>query len=255
MHTQCPHCNTLFEITEEQISALEGKVRCGYCYRTFNAKETLINKLSENKHSPPQFQVNIAQPDAEVLETIDVAKQEFHADTREQLSEIPTTKKTSSLSAANVAWSFCVGALVITFVLQYAYFYRADLVQHPPARPFVSQLCQVFGCNMPLIEAPEKFKLISHDMRSHPDNDQALRVQGTFVNEADFSQPYPLIKLNLTDLNGKTVAYRNFSAEDYLTSQPSYEMGIPPSGKIDAELNIVDQGIKIVGFSLETLKK
>lgn len=42
MRTRCPHCDTVFRITPEQLRARAGKVRCGRCRGVFNALETLI---------------------------------------------------------------------------------------------------------------------------------------------------------------------------------------------------------------------
>lgn len=37
--TQCPHCETSFKITQAQLKLAKGKVRCGFCLRTFSALE------------------------------------------------------------------------------------------------------------------------------------------------------------------------------------------------------------------------
>lgn len=37
--TQCPNCETTFNITQAQLKLAEGKVRCGFCLRTFSALE------------------------------------------------------------------------------------------------------------------------------------------------------------------------------------------------------------------------
>ena len=38
-YTRCPHCDTAFVVTEEQLSIANGKVRCGNCKAIFNARE------------------------------------------------------------------------------------------------------------------------------------------------------------------------------------------------------------------------
>ncbi len=42
--TTCPQCQTRFRVTEEQLEARNGKVRCGRCEHIFNARETLIEE-------------------------------------------------------------------------------------------------------------------------------------------------------------------------------------------------------------------
>lgn len=37
MRTRCPHCETVFRITPEQLRAKGGRVRCGHCQQLFNA--------------------------------------------------------------------------------------------------------------------------------------------------------------------------------------------------------------------------
>ena len=39
MQTQCPHCDTKFRVTETQLQAADGFVRCGVCEEVFNAIE------------------------------------------------------------------------------------------------------------------------------------------------------------------------------------------------------------------------
>ena len=255
IHTQCPHCNTLFQITEEQLNALNGKVRCGYCYRVFNAQETLINELSSNaprqQQTETQIQVNLSQPDTQALETISLAKDELKADARQQLDQTtPTTDK--PFSTSNLMWSLAIAFTVIVFIGQYTYFYRDELSQrHVQLRPMLNTYCEYLNCQLAPIKALDQLKLVSHDMRIHPEQENALRVQGQFVNKADFAQPYPLITLKLTDLGGKTIAQRTFNANQYLSNKIfSIEKGIPPDKGFDAQLNITDLGSQVVGFSL-----
>ena len=42
MFTRCPHCDTYFRITADQLKAAQGDVRCGRCFGTFNGLENLI---------------------------------------------------------------------------------------------------------------------------------------------------------------------------------------------------------------------
>lgn len=44
MKTRCPHCQTSFRITPEQLKARVGKVRCGQCQTVFNALDSLLDE-------------------------------------------------------------------------------------------------------------------------------------------------------------------------------------------------------------------
>lgn len=41
MLTRCPHCQTQFRVTAEQLKIRQGKVRCGVCQQVFDALESL----------------------------------------------------------------------------------------------------------------------------------------------------------------------------------------------------------------------
>ena len=46
MLTRCPHCETIFRVTPEQLKVRLGKVRCGECNQVFNAVETLVEEVA-----------------------------------------------------------------------------------------------------------------------------------------------------------------------------------------------------------------
>ena len=47
MRTFCPHCETTFRITPEQLKARAGKVRCGQCQTVFNALDCLLDEAGQ----------------------------------------------------------------------------------------------------------------------------------------------------------------------------------------------------------------
>ncbi len=58
--TTCPHCQTTFRVTPEQLNAHQGEVRCGLCHHIFNAQVHL--DPTPNTHSP--HITTLAEPDA-----------------------------------------------------------------------------------------------------------------------------------------------------------------------------------------------
>lgn len=46
MLTRCPHCQTAFRVTSEQLKARQGRVRCGACQRVFDALDTLSDEIA-----------------------------------------------------------------------------------------------------------------------------------------------------------------------------------------------------------------
>lgn len=59
MLTTCPECHTTFRLSNAQLEARRGLVRCGFCRAVFNAYDTLL----------PEFQVpNVSAPPAAVTD-------------------------------------------------------------------------------------------------------------------------------------------------------------------------------------------
>lgn len=54
--TQCPHCQTSFRVTHNQLSVARGVVRCGHCLQVFNAAKQLLeqNRTSSAPAAPIQ---------------------------------------------------------------------------------------------------------------------------------------------------------------------------------------------------------
>lgn len=50
--TRCPHCSSVFNITDEQLAARGGHVRCGSCLQVFRADQHLVE--GENGQLTPQ---------------------------------------------------------------------------------------------------------------------------------------------------------------------------------------------------------
>lgn len=57
MLTACPECRTTFRISQEQLDAKRGLVRCGHCNAVFNAYDALL----------PEIKMPPAEPEAEAL--------------------------------------------------------------------------------------------------------------------------------------------------------------------------------------------
>ena len=51
MFTQCPNCETTFQVTADQLKAANGDVRCGQCLTVFSALDNL-SELIEADHEP-----------------------------------------------------------------------------------------------------------------------------------------------------------------------------------------------------------
>lgn len=61
-----------------------------------------------------------------------------------------------------------------------------------------------------------RIELLSRDVRSHPTIPDALLARAVMANTAPLPQPFPTIGFTLFDVNGATLARRDFRPEEYL---------------------------------------
>jgi predicted Zn finger-like uncharacterized protein len=66
--TQCPNCQTRFNVTDEQLSMASGRVRCGRCSHVFNAREqieqarrdaALLAEAAPRAQAPAEFALEL----------------------------------------------------------------------------------------------------------------------------------------------------------------------------------------------------
>lgn len=58
--TCCPHCQTAFRVTPDQLSARDGRVRCGKCHQVFNALDYLLDEEPDVASYFPPIQADLA---------------------------------------------------------------------------------------------------------------------------------------------------------------------------------------------------
>ena len=68
--TRCPHCETRFRVTDEQLNVAKGKVRCGYCMEVFDARshaDTGENTGASSSEPESYESFSAAEPDDDIV--------------------------------------------------------------------------------------------------------------------------------------------------------------------------------------------
>lgn len=76
-----------------------------------------------------------------------------------------------------------------------------------------------------------------------------LRVRASLMNTSAQLQPYPLLRITLTDRFGNRIGSRDFSPTEYL-GKPMVRM-LAPGERVDATLDIQDPGKEAEGYELD----
>ena len=146
------------------------------------------------------------------------------------------------------------GALVLLAAgllgFQYLWFHFDELARNDRYRPWFQQLCPIVGCTLPTRVDIARIKSSNLVVRSHPDFKGALIVDAILYNRAPFAQPFPLLELRFSDLNGQLIASRRFKPAEYLSGELAGRGEMPSQTPIHIALDILDPGPKAVNYSL-----
>lgn len=138
-------------------------------------------------------------------------------------------------------------ALALALALQLLLADRARLAADARWRPVLSALCRVLACDLPPWREPAAFTLLQRDVRQHPGIPGALRVSATFRNDARWPQPWPELRLSLSDVNGQTAGERSFRADEYLGGAPGQpELASGESATV--AMDVLEPAARIVAY-------
>ncbi|NOT88479.1 MAG: DUF3426 domain-containing protein [Lysobacter sp.] len=145
-------------------------------------------------------------------------------------------------------WLPAIAAMLALLLgLQWLLADRARLAADPQWRPVLNAVCKALRCELPPWREPAAFTLLQRDVRQHPDIPGALRVSATFRNDARWSQPWPSLRLTLSDVNGRPAGERSFRAEEYLGGPPSQpELASGESATV--AMDILEPAARIVAY-------
>ncbi|MCP4126370.1 MAG: DUF3426 domain-containing protein [Gammaproteobacteria bacterium] len=158
--------------------------------------------------------------------------------------------KTPAKQSSSVWWSIGILTLLLLALSQLSWFGRDKLMHYPEGRMLLENACNLMGCGLPTIRAPEQIQVLSRSITSHPKVESALLIQLTIANKANFSQPYPVLQISLYSSEELLVVQRRFKPDEYLTNN-STSGQLDPGRALYVELEINDPGDDVTGFKLE----
>jgi hypothetical protein len=138
--------------------------------------------------------------------------------------------------------------LAVILAAQWVFLNRADLARDRNWRPYLVEFCKHMQCSLPQQVDLSQIELVSRDVRQHPRVEEALLVNATLSNQADFTQPYPVLEVSFTDLGGNPVALRRFRPQEYVDDASAIRSGMPPGKPVSIMLEIQDPGESAVSY-------
>lgn len=145
-------------------------------------------------------------------------------------------------------WVAASVLLALFLVAQVLHHYRQTLVRHPTFGPQLARAYALFGQTLEPRWELGAYGIKQWGIVSDPQAPGTLRVRASIANNADFAQPYPLLKLTLEDRFGANLGMREFTPQEYLPNPAAATRRLPAGTAASVDLAIVDPGEDAVGF-------
>lgn len=257
MYTQCPECLTVYALDTAALAQGHGSVRCAHCTMIFDALPSLSDTLPPEPFmnlpvqppapEPPQLVQPVFRPHPDY-----VADAETDAPLPAQAPVVATPAfarpRRPRRRAHNGRWIGGCALLSLLLAAQLAWANRVALADDPGTRPLLARVCATLRCTLPPKQDLSKLTLLSRDIRPHPSVPGALIISATIRNDADFTQPYPLIRIALSDLDENEIAMRRFRPAEYVSDPKTRAAGLAPGATIAVAFEVEDPGKNAVAF-------
>lgn len=264
--TKCPECGTRFKVTDAQLDAHEGLVRCGRCHEVFDARKHL-----HDDEPSPQLSLPI-EPEPQLEELLgggkfqDVAQanltpihhvpglEDEPATLAQQVQFIEElTDEVRPTQPRKINWTGILLSLLLTLSLiaQGAFYYRVELAaQLPGIKPLLVKYCALLACTVPLPQEVELVAIESSELATESNHANIITLTALLHNRAPYAQAYPSLELTLNDLQDQPLARRVFAPADYLKAGMDEQAGIPANRDLDIKLRMDTTDLKPSGYRL-----
>lgn len=147
------------------------------------------------------------------------------------------------------------GIVILTLLAaaQLVWINKKQLLEHPQGRQLMQIVCDLAACELEQQKAIDKFVILHRNLQPSISHPHAFSFTLSFANDAEFSQPLPMLQLSLLDHMDMLLAQRRFSPDEYLYPATGKDRSIKPQEIINVELLLQDQALRVSSFKLEIL--
>lgn len=273
MKTECPHCHTLFRVSDQQIQNAAGQVRCGHCLAIFTAElprqmsfddlldedsESVVADFSEQPDAATSFDLETAAQNntVDITDFDEPSATVSNGASRHVLPDvIPPSLRAETRDGRkrfgfifSFLWFLAALLLIGIGLAQYAWYERLQLLQHTHTRPWFELACQYLHCQLPEPKDVSRMELTRKNIYSHPNDKQSLMVSGSMINQAEFAQDFPLLELRFENIRGEIIAARRFKPAEYLDLPADQIAKMESATAVAFTLEITDPGAEVVSY-------
>ena len=146
-----------------------------------------------------------------------------------------------------------IAALTGLLLLQIAIADRDRLAADASTRPWIAGLCGVLRCTLPAWHEPSAYTMISREIRPVPGQAGTLQVQAAIRNDARWAQAWPMLKLTLSDADGRVIGSGVFSPRQYLPQGADGTARLEPGQSAPLAFQVREPAASTVAFTFDFL--
>lgn len=290
MLTHCPNCATFFRVSNADLAAAGGEVRCSKCDTVFDAhahmhaddvaggtaaalpppkaadpRNPSIGDLfgDGHDHQPQGVLDDAALDDQALADSALAAAAEAEAEDAEASGTAPDTARLLDLRDSfptlrdagrprekQGRWMAASALLGAALLGQLVHANRDHLARDPSVGTLMVDAYQAM--HLPITAPSDLGALViaRTEVTSHPLYDGVLYITATVSNDAAFPQPLPLLRVRLDDRWGEPLGLRMFTPAEYLRSAPAPGARAEPGKSYAIALEVLDPGNDAVGYAL-----
>ena len=147
-------------------------------------------------------------------------------------------------------WAAGTVFMALLLGIQIVNAYRVALSHSPVIGTSLSALYSALGHPLTPSPSPSQWQVSNINVTSDPDTTGALSISGTLVNSAGLAQPWPILRVELTDRYGDALRVRDFTAGMYLPANRATTR-LSPGQAARFRIDVVDPGPEAVGFQVQ----
>lgn len=141
-----------------------------------------------------------------------------------------------------------IGLVVAVLLATGVHSQRGVLMRYPALSPILENLYSALGMSASPAWQIAAFRIVDSSASLDAAGDLQIAVQ--FVNEGDFPQPYPTLRVSLENRWGDEIGSRELSPRYYVENHVSGRQSLPGE-RIDGRAVISEPGLAAVGFRLD----
>jgi hypothetical protein len=271
----------VFSLDVQTLAQAHGFVVCGHCKAGFDSIATLAEHLppepfnelpvNEPAFEPPCVELVVYRPrpdpvavaaaesaasastaptDAEDFSQLVFAPRFAREARPRKPARAERRHRPRATGERRWPWIGACALLALLLTAQLAWAEREVLIRDDGVGRLLRNSCAVLGCDLPLVAAPRQLQLVASNVQAHPSVAGALMISASVRNGAAFAQPYPVLKIALSDAQGHRIAMRRLRPDEYLDDVAVLRRGLAPGASAVLLLEVEDPGVKAVGFEL-----